>query len=770
MGNTALTDCTIALSTGQQVILAILLMLGNPIMISIFTLVFRMYIFERRFKDIVQAERDRKMKSTGAVVGMAGAMFGLPVMSTFRSGDKTESKSRRFRSAITRERDQTKIAGLGTKIAKSPETISSSNSKSPTPSELAEKTAHVDLEAAKSPFLAPPKASSSENVPMSPGGRSIKFLDPISEGEPSQATGLGVSSVYQRGSPQMTRQKSAVSQDTGNGRTAHSNQEQSFSIDAFLKQNKVNVGRNGQFHNLTAKEREYLGGVEYRAIKLLIATVTMYFFLWQILGAIALGAWVAVNNPTAAAENAQNPWWTGIFIAISAFNNGGLTLLDAGIVAFDAAWFLLVVTVFLMLAGSAAFPAFLRLLLWCMAQVLKYGTHEGDYATIKETLDFTLKYPRRVYTMLFPSKPTWLLVAMLVVLVAADWVALLVLSIGNSALDTNPSGERVFNMLFQSISAVYFDIQVLWLVIMYLETYPGTITMRNSNVYEERSLGIYAGDDETDGNEKPDPGKGDTAQFAAQTLLAPPQGNNMPFSPTSAFSQSSNLSTRSIKKLAQVGRRGTAFVGRQIQRRMTGFQGVGVSAPRRTGRVNGGASRSTFFHVTPNPGSSPSPSNSSSATVTSVSAKSEGEVDLVSQHVRSQLSHDIWWMALAMFLIAVIETKHSIMDPETYSVFNIMFEVVSGYTNIGLSLGLPDQAYSFSGGLYTGSKIVMVLVMIRGRHRGLPVALDRAVRLPKEQLDDEEEEDAEIRRAISRDQSVRSRVVSRRVSFDGLSA
>lgn len=305
---------------------------------------------------------------------------------------------------------------------------------------------------------------------------------------------------------------------------------------------------------------------------------------------------------------------------------------------------------------------------------------------------------------------------------------------------------------------------------MYLETYPGTITMRNSNVYEERSLGIYAGDDEPASDEKPDPGKENTAQFAAQTLLSvPQQGNNGPFSPTSAFSQTSNMSTRSIKKLAQVGRRGTAFVGRQIQRRMTGFQGVGVSAPRRPGRVNGGASKSTFFHVTPNPGSPPSPSNSSSATITSISTQNEGEVDLVSQHVRSQLSHDIWWMALAMFLIAVIETKHSLLDPETYSVFNIMFEVVSGYTNIGLSLGLPNQAYSFSGGLYTGSKVVMVLVMIRGRHRGLPVALDRAVRLPKEQLDDEEEEDAEIRRAISRDTSVRSRVVSRRVSFDGTS-
>lgn len=306
---------------------------------------------------------------------------------------------------------------------------------------------------------------------------------------------------------------------------------------------------------------------------------------------------------------------------------------------------------------------------------------------------------------------------------------------------------------------------------MYLETYPGTITMRNSNVYEERSLGIYAGDDTPDDDENKLAGGKDEAQTAAQTLLTvPPRRKDVPFSPTSAFSQASNLSTRSITKLAVVGRRGTAFVGRQIQKRMTGFQGVGVNAPRRphVGRLQEGASKSTFS-INP-PVSSPNPSNSSSATFTSINTKHEGEVDLVSQHVRSQLSHDVWWIALATFLITIIETKHSIIDPETYSVFNMMFEVVSAYTNIGLSLGLPDQAYSFSGGFYTGSKVIMVLVMLRGRHRGLPVALDRAVRLPKEQLDDDEEEDAEIRRAISRDTSIRSRVTSRRVSFDGPSA
>ncbi|KUI60843.1 High-affinity potassium transport protein [Cytospora mali] len=780
-----------SLSTGQQVILAILLMLGNPILISIFTLVFRMYVFEKRFKDVVEAERDREMKTTGTVVGMAGAMFGLPIMSSFRSKDKSQPKFLKSMAASTHERGQHTLAGLGTRTWKSP--AMSNTTKSPPapampgggPETVAENgSLHVDLESGKGPSLARSSNLTPPSMPMSPGGRSIKFLEPVQEGQPSHATGLGVSTtphtIYQRGSPQITKDISAVNHETGHSRGRPLTQEPEFNINSFLRQNKANIGRNGQFYNLTVQQREYLGGVEYRAIKLLILTVTMYFILWQLLGAIALGVWIAVNDPSVTKVNMQDPWWTGVFLAISAFNNGGLTLLDAGIAAFQSAYFLLIVTVCLMLAGSAAFPVFLRLILWTMAQMLKYGTREEDYPIAKETLDFTLKYPRRVYTMLFPSRPTWYLAAMLAGLVVADWVALLVLSIGSPDLDSVSVGQRVFDRLFQSISlwsggfsiispsSVYFDLQVLWMAIMYLETYPGTITMRNSNVYEERSLGIYAGDDTADEDEKKNPGGVDEAHTAAQTLLAVPPGrNDMPFSPTSAFSHTSNLSTRSVKKLANVGRRGTAFVGRQIQKHMIGFQGVGINAPRRPGRLQGvgGASRSTFFTINP-PASSLSPSsNSSSATITSLSTKHEGEVDLVSQHVRSQLSHDVWWIALATFVITIIETKHSIIDPETYSVFNMMFEVVSAYTNIGLSLGLPDQAYSFSGGFYTGSKVVMVLVMLRGRHRGLPVALDRAVRLPKEQLDDEEEEDAEIRRAISRDTSLRSRIASWRGNY-----
>ena len=68
------------------------------------------------------------------------------------------------------------------------------------------------------------------------------------------------------------------------------------------------VGRNSQFAGLTLAEREHLGGVEYRALCVLAVLVPTYFVLWQLLGCIGLGAYVAYNRSGAAEENAENPW------------------------------------------------------------------------------------------------------------------------------------------------------------------------------------------------------------------------------------------------------------------------------------------------------------------------------------------------------------------------------------------------------------------------------------------------------------------------------
>jgi len=54
----------------------------------------------------------------------------------------------------------------------------------------------------------------------------------------------------------------------------------------------------------------------------------------------------------------------------------------------------------------------------------------------------------------------------------------------------------------------------------------------------------------------------------------------------------------------------------------------------------------------------------------------------------------MWWLVLAILLISCIEVSNFDRDPVTYSVFNITFEVVSGYGCVGISTGLPNEAYS----------------------------------------------------------------------------
>jgi len=71
---------------------------------------------------------------------------------------------------------------------------------------------------------------------------------------------------------------------------------------------KQTTGRNAQFFGLTRTERDHLGGVEYRAISLLSWIVPAYFALWQVLGCIGLGAYMAANKASTSLMNGIQPW------------------------------------------------------------------------------------------------------------------------------------------------------------------------------------------------------------------------------------------------------------------------------------------------------------------------------------------------------------------------------------------------------------------------------------------------------------------------------
>jgi hypothetical protein len=77
-------------------------------------------------------------------------------------------------------------------------------------------------------------------------------------------------------------------------------------IDKYLKTIDGYIGRNSQFHNLTEKERRKLGGIEYDAICLLSYVVPIYFVLWQLLGALGVGAWFQVNASDITLQNGRS--------------------------------------------------------------------------------------------------------------------------------------------------------------------------------------------------------------------------------------------------------------------------------------------------------------------------------------------------------------------------------------------------------------------------------------------------------------------------------
>lgn len=80
------------------------------------------------------------------------------------------------------------------------------------------------------------------------------------------------------------------------------------------------TSRNSQFHGLTERDRELLGGYEYRAVTLLSWLVPAYYILFQLLGCLGCAAWVAYNRPSTAHQNGLDPWWLGAFNAVSAFS------------------------------------------------------------------------------------------------------------------------------------------------------------------------------------------------------------------------------------------------------------------------------------------------------------------------------------------------------------------------------------------------------------------------------------------------------------------
>lgn len=76
----------------------------------------------------------------------------------------------------------------------------------------------------------------------------------------------------------------------GKGNIATQNKKKQLNLPKISSH--ATIGRNSQFYNLTNEDRERLGGIEYRSLKLLLKIVIGYFFGLHLFGAISLVGWI----------------------------------------------------------------------------------------------------------------------------------------------------------------------------------------------------------------------------------------------------------------------------------------------------------------------------------------------------------------------------------------------------------------------------------------------------------------------------------------------
>lgn len=403
------------------------------------------------------------------------------------------------------------------------------------------------------------------------------------------------------------------------------------------------IGRNSFFVGLTEEQREELGGIEYRALKALALILVLYFFLFHLFGVICLLPWIyksGTYGPVVTGNGQGRAWWS-FFTSASAFNDLGYTLTPDSMLSFQKATWPLLLMTFLIIIGNTGFPCMLRFTIWAASRFTTKGS------PLWEELNFLLDHPRRCFTLLFPREATWWLFAILVMLNGLDLIFFIILDLNDPTVTTLPAGFRVLDGLFQAaatrtagfavvnLADLHPAIQVSYLIMMYISVFPIAISMRRTNVYEEKSLGIYgSGEDNEDDSNEP------------------------------------------------------SYVG---------------------------------------------------------------------AHLRRQLSFDLWYIFLGLFIIAIVEGgRLENTNQYAFTLFSVLFEIVSAYGTVGLSLGYPTINASFSAEFHTLSKLIIIAMQIRGRHRGLPYELDRAILLPSESLQQKEAKEAE--RVLSRVQRRRSSI------------
>jgi hypothetical protein len=102
------------------------------------------------------------------------------------------------------------------------------------------------------------------------------------------------------------------------------------------------------------------------------------------------------------------------------------------------------------------------------------------------------------------------------------------------------------------------------------------------------------------------------------------------------------------------------------------------------------------------------------------------------QLLEEQFARQFFFRHTSFLLLALLFLSFSEQDLLTnpdkqVNLWYICFEMISAYGAVGLTFGIPGKSYSLCGEMSVYGKLVLMFVMILGKHRGLPDAEDEVI-------------------------------------------
>ena len=408
----------------------------------------------------------------------------------------------------------------------------------------------------------------------------------------------------------------------------------------------------------STEEREQL---RRSAMTRLFFIVILYFIISvAIFTCITLIYFASWDEKREILEKNKVSWqWFSFFHSISAMGNAGFALLPDSLVQFSTTSYVLQYHVILILLGNTLFPISLYLICLFLYSICSLVERmNGRMKRSKEVYDYLLSNPRNCFTHLYSFDRTMLLATMVLVF---NWLQIILTLIldWDGALGGYGGVFKIENSIFQSVSTRTAGFNSLILP----NEAPAILFLYVMLMYLSSYPLVIS------------------IQQTAHVLpsLSSPSPSTSYYdddlsdntSSLSSLDESSLFYKQHLSALSQVISPATSSISMYNNNKTDESKGR---------IVEGNPQQDGLFQV---------------------------------------VYTDLMIVSVGILLICIGENTPLTTDPNS-SIFQVIFEVVSGYGTVGLSLGYGNEVYSFAGSFCTFSKLVMIAVMLFGRHRGLP--------------------------------------------------